>query len=628
MPVTDCLHTIFSRRAAEQPHRIAVTCGDHRLSYSELDRLSGELAERLRGYGVRPGVHVGVCVDRSVDLVVCVLAVVKAGGAYVPVDAEHPAARVAAVLAGSRVPVTVAVTRTADSLAEWSGPVLWADDSEDDDTDDEDADGEPGDGGTTAGAGPADRAVDADAVREPAGEAGPDDPAYVIHTSGSTGAPKGVEVSHRSVVALLEHGVERFGFGGDDTWTLFHSIGFDFSVWELWGALVSGGRLVVVPGRVARTPALMLDLVRLERVTVLNQTPSAFRRFAVAYLADEGPDELRLVVFGGERLDVAVLAPWIARRGDDRPELVNMYGITEVTVHATARRIVAADLDRPSVSPIGRPLPGVRIELRDESGAVAPDGTPGELYVAGAGLARGYLHQPELTAERFVTSGGERWYRSGDRAVRTGGDLVYLGRVDRQLKVRGYRIEPGEVEAAVLAHPGVGTAVVTAQDFGEGDVRLVAYVAPPPGADPAGLTEADLAATVADLPGYLRPSRFHVVADIPLTAQGKADVAVLDRLAGLADPADPAGPAGPAGDDAVSGVKAIADEVLRRDVPVDGDLFDLGATSLALTRIVAMVNDRFGIALTGAEMEEPTVGCLAEVVDASRRHHSLQQVGG
>nr|WP_258545237.1 non-ribosomal peptide synthetase [Micromonospora provocatoris] len=268
------------------------------------------------------------------------------------------------------------------------------------------------------------------------------------------------------------------------------------------------------------------------------------------------------------------------------------------------------------MSPIGRPLPGVRIELRDETGEVVPDGTPGELYVAGAGLARGYLHQPELTAERFVTSGGERWYRSGDRAVRTDGDLVYLGRVDRQLKVRGYRIEPGEVEAAVLAHPGVGTALVTAQDFGEGDVRLVAYVAPPPGADPDTLTETDLAATVADLPGYLRPSRFHVVADIPLTVQGKADVAVLDRLAE------------PAGDDAVSGVKAIADEVLRRDVPVDGDLFDLGATSLALTRIVAMVNDRFGIALTGAEMEEPTVGCLAEVVDASRRHHSLQQVGG
>ncbi|MDO3686600.1 non-ribosomal peptide synthetase [Micromonospora sp. C28ISP2-4] len=627
MPVTDCLHTIFARRAAEQPHRIAVTCGDHRLSYSELDRLSGELAERLRGYGVRPGVHVGVCVDRSVDLVVSVLAVVKAGGAYVPVDAEHPAARVAAVLAGSRVPVTVAVTRTADSLAEWSGPVLWADDSEDDDAaDDGDTDGEDPQGevtaagvtaaGVTAADGTAERTGGTDAVREPAAEAGPDDPAYVIHTSGSTGAPKGVEVTHRSVVALLEHGIGRFGFGSDDTWTLFHSIGFDFSVWELWGALLSGGRLVVVPGRVARTPALMLDLVRREQVTVLNQTPSAFRQLAAAYLADEGPDELRLVVFGGERLDVGVLAPWIARRGDDRPELVNMYGITEVTVHATARRIVAADLDRPSVSPIGRPLPGVRIELRDETGAAVPDGTPGELYVAGAGLARGYLHQPELTAERFVTSGGERWYRSGDRAVRTDGDLVYLGRVDRQLKVRGYRIEPGEVEAAVLAHPGVGTALVTAQDFGEGDVRLVAYVTPPPGADPDTLTEADLAATVADLPGYLRPSRFHVVADIPLTVQGKADVAVLDRLTE------------PAGDDAVSGVKAIADEVLRRDVPVDGDLFDLGATSLALTRIVAMVNDRFGIALTGAEMEEPTVGCLAEVVDASRRHHSLQQVGG
>ncbi|MGW4463813.1 non-ribosomal peptide synthetase [Micromonospora sp. NPDC004704] len=600
MPVTDCLHTAFSRRSAELPHRIAVVCGEDRVTYSELERLSDELAARLRRYGVTRGVHVGVCVDRSVDLVVCLLAVLKAGGAYVPVDADHPAPRVAAVLSDSRVPLTVAVTRTADALAEWSGPVLWADDLESDDEDP-----------PTASA-------------EAPVDAGPDDPAYVIHTSGSTGAPKGVEVAHRSVVALLDRGGELFGFDQTDTWTLFHSIGFDFSVWELWGALLFGGRVVVVPTSTARTPALMLDLLRRERVTVLNQTPSAFRQLAAVDLASDGRNDLRLVVFGGERLDVAILAPWIARYGDEAPQLVNMYGITEVTVHATYRRITAADLDRPSVSPIGRALPGVRIELRDEAGNALPDGTPGELYVAGTGVALGYLHRPELTAERFVEAGGERWYRSGDRAVHVDGELTYLGRVDRQLKVRGYRIEPGEVEAAVLAHPGVGTALVTSDDFGDGDVRLVAYVAPPPGADPVDLTEAELAGTVEHLPGYLRPSRFHVVADIPLTAQGKADLAALGG--GRAEP-EPA-PAGDTDGDTVSVVKAIADEVLRRDVPVDGDLFDLGATSLALTRIVAMVNDRFGTALTGAELEDPTIGCLAEVVGATRRDDALQQIGG
>ncbi|CCH31882.1 non-ribosomal peptide synthetase [Actinosynnema sp. NPDC047251] len=600
MADTDCLHEAFSRRAAQSPRRVAVSCGTEQITYAELDARSTVLAERLRRCGVGRGSRVGVCVDRSICLVVTVLAVVKAGAAYVPVDPENPAGRVAHVLSDSEVALTVAAIRTADALADWSGPVLWSD---------------------------ADESDDPTAVEAPSEAAEPSDVAYVIYTSGSTGAPKGVEVEHRSAVALLERAGELYEFDELDVWTMFHSVGFDFSVWEMWGALLFGCKLVVVPAQVTRTPALMLDLLRRERVTVLSQTPSAFRGLVAADAAAGPPAELslRLVVFGGERLDVAVLAPWIGRRGDSSPVLVNMYGITEITVHATHRRITAADLEHPSVSPIGVALPGLRVEPRTADGRPVPDGEPGELFVAGTGVARGYLNRPELTAQRFVVLDGQRWYRSGDSAALVDGELVYLGRVDRQLKVRGYRVEPGEVEARLLSCARVGTALVTARDFGDGDVRLVAYVAPPPAPDPVAPTEAELTAAVADLPGYLRPSRFHVVDDIPVTAQGKADV---DALVALTETRPATVAAHTAADPTATAVKAIVDEVLVRDVPVDGDLFDHGATSLSLARVIAMVNNRFDLALTGAELEEPTIACLSDVVGSTRRPGALQEVGG
>ncbi|MER7168821.1 non-ribosomal peptide synthetase [Micromonospora sp. NPDC000207] len=596
----DSLHAAFSRRATELPARVAVSCGGDQLTYGELANASEALADRLRRCGVRRGVRVGVCVDRSVDLVVCLVAVLKAGGAYVPVDAGNPAARVAYVLGDAGVPLTVAVTRTADALADWSGPVLWTDADESDDP-----------------------VTEAEAWVP----AEPDDVAYVIYTSGSTGAPKGVEVTHRSAVALLVHAGDLLECDDLDVWSMCHSVGFDFSVWEVWGALSTGGKLVVVPSGVTRNPTLLLDLLRRERVTVLNQTPSAFRGLVAVDATAPDPVglDLRLVVFGGERLDVATLAPWIARRGDASPRLLNMYGITEVTVHATYRWITAADLDRPTVSPIGRALPGMRVEPRDQAGRAVPEGEPGELYVSGTGVARGYLDRPDLTAERFVDVEGVRWYRSGDRGASVDGDLVYLGRLDRQLKVRGYRIEPAEVEARLLSVPGVGTAVVAAEDFGGGDVRLVAFVAPTPGAPVGSVAEGDLVAAVGDLPGYLRPSRFHVLAHLPVTGQGKTDLAALRSA--VADPV-PSTPSAPQVDPVTAVVKGVVDEVLRRDVPVDGDLFDHGATSLALTRIVATVNDRFDVALTGAELDEPTITCLARVIRTVRSDGALQQVGG
>ncbi|MFE0220190.1 amino acid adenylation domain-containing protein, partial [Streptomyces albidoflavus] len=291
---------------------------------------------------------------------------------------------------------------------------------------------------------------------------GPYDTAYVIHTSGSTGRPKGVPVPHAHVVRLFEASGEHFRFGADDVWTLFHSYAFDFSVWELWGPLLHGGRLVVVPYEVSRSPREFLRLLDEEKVTVLNQTPSAFEQLVLADAATDRPTgSLRYVVLGGEALVAERLRPWADRHGLDAPELVNMYGITETTVHVTFHRLVRADLEDPRRrGVIGRPLPDLRVYVLDAAGRPVPPGATGEMYVSGPGVAPGYLNRPELTEERFLPdpfgAPGTRMYRSGDLARwRPDGTLVHAGRADQQVKIRGFRIEPGEIEAVLTAHPAV-----------------------------------------------------------------------------------------------------------------------------------------------------------------------------
>ena len=268
-------------------------------------------------------------------------------------------------------------------------------------------------------------------------------------------------------------------------WTLFHSYAFDFSVWEIWGALLYGGRLVVVPFEVSRSPEDFYALLQDERVTVLNQTPSAFRQLMrvdeeAAARGEMRPLALRNVVFGGEALDPASLRGWVSRRGVDAPRLVNMYGITETTVHVTYRVITKEDVENGGGSPIGIAIPDLSVYVLDAKGQPVPVGVPGELYVGGAGVARGYLNRAELTAERFIDSPfvtGERLYRSGDR-VRwlADGGLEYLGRIDQQVKIRGFRIELGEIEAALQQHDAVREAVVIAREDVPGDKRLVGYV--------------------------------------------------------------------------------------------------------------------------------------------------------
>ncbi len=447
----------------------------------------------------------GLCLERSAGMVVAILGVLKAGGAYVPLDPAYPRERLAFMLEDSRVPVLLAHESLAETLPE-PGPatrVVFIDRWE----------GDP-----FAGESEVDPEVPVSAGH----------PAYVIYTSGSTGRPKGVVVRHGNAVRLFSATEHWFGFGPEDVWTLFHSYAFDFSVWELWGALLYGGRLVVVPWWMSRSPEAFYELLRQERVTVLNQTPSAFRQLIRAEepaLAGAAPDlALKWVAFGGEALEPASLAPWFARHGDQQPRLVNMYGITETTVHVTYRPVERQDVKR---SVIGRPIPDLGLYVLDGEFQPLPVGVPGEIHVGGAGLARGYLGRPELTAERFIPNAwgepGSRLYRSGDLARRLpDGDLEYLGRIDHQVKVRGFRIELGEIESALAAHPAVREAVVLARDSvtGAGEKRLVAYVVPA-GDAPALAELRD--ALAGSLPEYMLPSALVVLEKLPLTANGKVD---------------------------------------------------------------------------------------------------------
>ena len=578
------LSEIVAEQARRRPDQPAVTHDGVSISYAELVAAADRVAARLIRHGVRPDMLVGLCIERGIDLIVAMLGILRAGGAYVPIDPTYPAHRIDFLLRDSAVGVVVTTSRCRDRI---TGGVEAIE---------VDRPGRPDVGGPPA--------IDPDPHRL----------AYMIYTSGSTGEPKGVLVEHRNVVRLFESTQPWFGFGPDDVWTSFHSAGFDFSVWEIFGALLHGGRLVIVPVSAVRIPSAFRQLLSRERVTVLNQTPTAFGQLS-AHLVDsaEGAGALRLVILGGERFEPRTLRPWFERYGD-APRVVNMYGITETTVHVTYRPVTAADTRSGSLSPIGVPLPDLEVALVDAAGRPVPDGVPGEIVVAGAGVARGYHDRPELTAQRFPRrADGSRSYRSGDRAVRTGGELVYLNRIDDQIKVRGFRIEPAEIEQCLARCPAVADVVVVPRDFGGGDLRLVAYVRPMARTGEvaaAALTEQLSRTAAAELPPHLRPATYQLVKELPMTIQGK-----VDRQA-LAEPASP----GSSQAETESAIVAIIEHVLQRDgITPELDVFDIGATSLAYIHIVAAVNEKFGLSLNGSEVGDTSSAArLAACVTSAR----------
>ncbi|WP_329462495.1 non-ribosomal peptide synthetase [Streptomyces sp. NBC_01431] len=589
------LAALFEEQAMLHPDRVAVTDGAISLTYAQLDERANRLARLLRSHGAGPEGYVAVALERSADLVTALLAVVKSGAGYVPLDPHYPVDRLAYMLRNATPALVITTEAARPGLPATEVPLLVLD--------------APATVRELAAADPA-RLADADRTTPLSA----DNPAYVIYTSGSTGRPKGVVIPHRNVVRLFTATRHWFGFGPDDVWTLFHSYAFDFSVWELWGPLLHGGRLVVVPHAVSRAPEEFLALLAAERVTVLNQTPSAFYQLMQADAEKPvGELALRRVVFGGEALDLGRLAPW--QRAHPEAVLVNMYGITETTVHVSHLVLGTHDTAGQTRSLIGRAIPDLRIYVLDSALRPVPVGERGEMYVAGAGLARGYLGRPDLSADRFVADPfgdpGTRMYRTGDLArwQPTGG-LEYLGRADHQVKIRGFRIELGEIESVLLALAEVASGAVVVREDRPGDKRLVAYVVPAAG---AGLSDRELRGALGEaLPSHMVPSAFVTLDALPLTANGKLDTKALPAPVHLGSTNGRAPRT-----EREEALCALFAQVLGVGrVGVEDSFFDLGGDSIMSIQLVSQAR-RAGLGLSSREVFRlRTPAALAETATA------------
>ncbi|ABK67693.1 non-ribosomal peptide synthetase [Mycobacterium avium subsp. hominissuis] len=569
---------LFAAQVARAADAVAITCGERSFTYREVEESANRLAHLLSGQGAGPGQRVAVVIPRSAEAVVAIFAVLKTGAAYVPIDPGVPAARLQFVLADSAPVAAVTTAEVRDRLDGFTGQIIDFDD-------------------------PAVAEQPATGLPVPAA----DNIAYIIYTSGTTGIPKGVAIPHRNVTLLLETLDAQLGLG--QVWTQCHSLAFDFSVWEIFGALLHGGRLVIVPDDIVRSPEDLHALLVREQVSVLSQTPSAFYALQSAdALAPELGQQLKLqtVVFGGEALEPHRLATWLHRH-PGLPRMINMYGITETTVHASFREIVDADVDS-SVSPIGVPLANLAFFVLDGWLRPVPVGVVGELYVAGGGLATGYVGRPGLSATRFVAcpfgGPGARMYRTGD-LVRWGADgqLQYMGRADAQVKIRGYRIELGEIQAALAGLDGVEHAAVIAREDRPGDKRLVGYITGT--ADPA-----EVRAQLGErLPGYMVPSAVVVLDALPLTVNGKLDTRALPAPE-YSDVDRYRAP--------VTAIEEILADIYAQvlgveRVGVDDSFFDLGGDSILSMQVVARARAAGVICRPRDVFTEQTVARLARV---------------
>lgn len=556
------IHGGFEDRVRASPDAVAISFDGNSMTYAELNEAANRLAHRLREQGARPDMLIGLCVDRSLEQIIGMLGILKSGAGYLPLDPSYPDERLAFLVRDADVRIAVADDNgrhriRGNERLEFVAPRVAADEQ--------------------SGENPA-----------PVGDA--DNLAYVIYTSGSTGQPKGVMVTHHNVVRLFDTCASWLQAGIGDVWTMFHSFAFDFSVWEIWGALLHGGRLEIVPRNIARSPEAFHQLLVERGVTVLNQTPSAFQQLMRVNAEEQQRlPALRLVIFGGEKLDLGSLRNWMRRHGDESPQLVNMYGITETTVHVTYRPITQRDVEEASSALIGWPLPDLYVRLLDERRRPVPPGTRGEICVGGAGVTRGYLNREDLNAQKFIRDPlsedpAARLYCSGDFARLTAnGELVYLGRNDDQLKIRGFRIDLGEISNTLQSIEGVSSAVVVPRDSAGGKRLVAYYVETAAGRMPATTLRATLARL---LPEHMVPAFLVRLDEIPVNANNKIDYKALpepvedtgDEVAAAEMPATPA-------------ERALAEiwaEVLeRRAVARTDDFFGLGGDSVLALQVIA-----------------------------------------
>ncbi len=581
-PREKTIHGLFEEQAERTPDHVAVQMGEQSITYLALNEQANQLARYLRSEGVGADTLVGIMADRSLEMIVGIMGILKAGGAYVPIDPDYPEERIHYMLEDSGVHLLLTQSHLWESTT-FDGKLVNLDEA-------------------------ASYKGDTSNLESISGAS---NLAYVIYTSGTTGKPKGTLIEHKNVVRLLFNDKNLFDFSAQDTWTLFHSFCFDFSVWEMYGALLYGGKLVIVPSLTAKSPAAFLELLKDNKVTILNQTPTYFYQVIQEELAHSSTElSLRKIIFGGEALSPSLLGNWRFKYPD--VQLINMYGITETTVHVTYKEITEREIEA-GKSNIGRTIPTLSAYIFDEQRRLQPVGVPGELYIAGDGLARGYLNRAELTAEKFVEHpfrAGERMYRTGDLARwLPDGNIEYLGRIDHQVKIRGYRIELGEVEAQILKVSNVRETIVLARDDEQGQKLLCAYYVASTDLSPSELRSQ----LTVELPAYMIPSYFVRLEQMPLTPNGKLDRRALPAPEGSVQSSEVYLAPRTA---AEAQLVLIWQDILGvARVGVRDNFFEIGGHSLRATLLVSRIQKELGGSLSLREVFQwPTVESMARLV--------------
>lgn len=558
------LHQLFEKQVAQHPNNIALSYENENITYEKLNNRANQLAHELRAQGVKREEIVAVFLERSVEMIVAILAILKAGAAYLPIDTKLPSDRVKFMLQDAQVNVVCTNNKNAEKLQDIAINKLNINNSEIQLRDKNNL----------------------ECINKP------EDLAYIIYTSGTTGKPKGVMIQHYNVVRLMFNDKMPFEFSENDIWTMFHSYCFDFSVWEMYGALLYGGKLVIVPEALTKDFKQYLELLKKEEVTVLNQTPTAFNNLiSIETNLSTNDLSLRYIIFGGEALKPRVLAEW--KNKYPQTKIINMYGITETTVHVTYKEITTNEIES-GISNIGKAIPTLSTYIMNSENGLLPIGVPGELCVGGLGVGRGYLNREELSKEKFVMNPyrpQERLYKSGDLVrLLANGEMEYLGRIDQQVKVRGFRIELGEIESRMLSYPNIQDVVVVAKQDQEKETYLCAYVV----TKKESLNRAQIKDYLQQmLPSYMVPAYFMELEKLPMTINGKVDKKALPEpdvegfiQAQYEEPRNSI-------DECL--VKIWCEVLGLKKVGIKDNFFDIGGHSLKAMTLIGKINKQFKV---------------------------------